>query len=148
MSKIVYYLYLLARILNKIHIPVLPQIIQFLIRIVFGCYIPYTAKIGKNTIFAYGGIGIVIHTRCVIGENCVIGSGVTLGGTNHKYEVPQVGNNVYIGSGAKIIGPVKIGNNVVIGANAVVTKDIPDNTLAVGIPARIIKENINIKNYI
>jgi len=148
MSEIVYYLYLLARILNKIHIPILPKIIQFLIRIIFGCYVPYSAKIGKNTVIAYGGIGVVIHARCVIGENCVIGPGVTLGGTSHKYEVPELGNNVSIGSGAKIIGPVKIGNNVVIGANAVVINDVPSNSLVVGIPAKIIKENININDYI
>lgn len=148
MTKIVYYLYFIAKILSKFHIPLLPKIIQIFIRIFFGCYIPYRANIGKNTILGYGGIGIVIHDRCVIGENCVINSGVTIGGTSHKYEVPIIGNNVLIGSGAKIIGAVVIGNNVVIGANAVVTKDIPDNCLAVGIPAKIIKENINIKDYI
>lgn len=148
MSKIVYYLYLLARTLNKVHIPILPKIIQILIRLVFGCYIPYTAQIGKNTVLGYGGLGIVIHARCIIGENCVIGPNVTMGGTSHKYEVPKVGNNVLIGAGAKLIGPIEIGNNVVIGANAVVTKNISDNTLVTGIPAKIVKENINIKDYI
>jgi len=148
MSKIVYYLYLLSRTLFKIHIPILPKIIQILIRFVFGCYIPYTAQIGKKTVLGYGGLGIVIHARCVIGENCVIGTGVTIGGTSHKYEVPHIGNNVLIGSGAKILGPIIIGNNVVIGANAVVTKDISDNILVAGIPAKILKENINIKDYI
>jgi serine O-acetyltransferase len=147
MSKIVYYLYALASTLSKANIPFLPKIIQIIIRLVFGCYIPYTAQIGKNTVLGYGGLGIVIHARCVIGENCVIGPGVTLGGTSHKYEVPKLGNNVLVGPGAKVLGPVKVGNNVVIGANAVVTKDIADNTLVGGIPAKIIKENIDIKDY-
>lgn len=147
MSKVVYFLYYLARTLYKIKIPFLPKIIQVLIRIFFGCYIPYTAEIGKDTIFAYGGIGVVIHARSIIGKNCTIGSCVTIGGTNHIYEVPVIGDNVYIGTGAKIIGAVKIGNNAAIAANAVVTKDVPDNTLVAGIPARILKENINIKDY-
>lgn len=148
MSKIVYFLYSLARILSKLHIPFLPKLIQVLIRIMFSCNLPYSAQIGKNTELAYGGIGIVIHARCVVGENCVIGPGVILGGTTKKWEVPKVGNNVYIGAGAKILGPVTIGNNVVIGANAVVLKNIPDNSLVTGVPAKIIKENININDYI
>lgn len=148
MSKIVYYLYFLARALSKINIPILPKIIQVLTRLVFGCYIPYTAQIGKNTVLGYGGLGIVIHARCVIGENCVIGPGVTLGGTSHNYEVPKLGNNVLVGAGAKLLGPINIGNNVVIGANAVVTKDILDNTLVAGVPARVLKEDININDYI
>jgi len=148
MSKIVYYLYLVARTLFEIHVPVLPKLIQLLIRLMFGCSIPYTAKIGKNTVLGYGGLGIVIHARCVIGENCVIGPGVTLGGTSHRYEVPILGANVLVGTGAKILGPVNIGNNVVIGANAVVNKNVPDNSLVGGVPAKIIKENINIEDYI
>ena len=85
---------------------------------------------------------------CVIGENCIINSGVVLGGTSHKYEVPKLGDNVLVGAGAKILGSITIGNNVVIGANAVVLKDVSDNTLVAGIPAKVIKENINIKDYI
>ena len=130
------------------HIPLVPSLIKWFIRITFACNLPYSCKIGKNTILGYGGLGIVIHPRCVIGENCLISQGVTLGGTSHKYDVPKVGDNVLIGAGAKILGPVTIGDNVVIGANAVVTKDISDNCLAVGIPAKVIKENINIKEYL
>lgn len=148
MHKIVYLLYKISRGLYLAHIPLLPQLIKWTIRIVFSCNIPYTCKIGKGTILGYGALGIVIHSRVVIGENCFIFQHVTLGGTTHKYEVPQVGNNVMIGAGAKVLGPVKIGNDVVIGANSVVIHDIPDNCLAVGIPAKVIKENININDYI
>lgn len=144
----VYNWYRFSRMLYLWGIPVLPVLFKYLIRLVFGCHIPFTADIGKGTVIGYGGIGIVIHDRCIIGENCVIGSCTTLGGTNHKYNVPELGNNVLVGTGAKIIGPVKIGNNVVIGANAVVVTDVPDNTVVTGVPARVIKENINIRDYI
>ncbi|EKE04301.1 MAG: serine acetyltransferase [uncultured bacterium] len=143
----VYNWYKLSRMLYLYNIPVFPKVIKYLIRLIFGCYIPYTAEIGNETLFGYGGIGVVVHDRSVIGKNCVISQGVTLGGTSHKYEVPRLGNNVLVGAGAKIIGPITIGDNAVIGANAVVTKNIPPNTLAVGIPARVIKENIDIRDY-
>ena len=122
--------------------------IKMLIRVIFGAHIPYQAKIGKGTILGDEGFCIAIHPRAVIGENCTIMAQVLIGGTSHKYEVAQIGNNVVIGAGAKIIGPVIIGDNCVVGANSVVVKDIPPNCLAVGIPARIIKEHIDIKDYI
>jgi serine O-acetyltransferase len=92
-------------------------------------------------------IGIVINGKSVIGNNCTIMQQVTLG--NDLIEInkaPVVGNNVKIGAGAKLIGSIKVGNNVIIGANAVVTKDIPDNCIVAGVPAKIIRrldETIN-----
>jgi serine O-acetyltransferase len=117
-------------------------------RFVFNCYIPSSATIGKNISFGYGGLGIVIHDRCRIGDNCHIDQNVTLGGTSKKIEVPVLGNDVYVGAGAKIIGPVKIGNNVVIGANSVVVKDIPSNSLVVGVPGKVIKTGIKKADYV
>ncbi len=74
-----------------------------------------------------------------MGQNCLIFQGVTIGvGTSG---IPRIGNNVILSSGAKIIGGITIGNNVTIGANAVVTKDVPDNSIAVGIPAKVIAVN-------
>ena len=90
--------------------------------------------------FRLSGIGVVIHKRCIIGSNCHISQNVTLGGTSGIYEVPVLGDNVSVGAGANIIGPVHVGNNVVIGAGAVVLKDVPDNCIAVGVPARIIEK--------
>lgn len=148
MSKIVYLLYKISRWLYLAHIPLLPGLIKGFIRITFACNLPYTVQIGEGTTLGYGGLGVVIHPRCVIGENCLIAQQVTLGGTSHKYEVPIVGDNVLIGAGAKVLGAIKIGNDVVIGANAVVLNDIPDNCMVAGVPAKIIKENINIKDYI
>jgi serine O-acetyltransferase len=86
---------------------------------------------------------IVIGAFCVIGDNVTIESGVTIGRdfdiTNSSNGYPHIGDNVYIGTGAKLIGPVNVGDNSVIGANAVVTKDIPANSVAVGIPAKVIR---------
>ena len=147
MSQIVYALYLIARFLHKMHIPILPKVIQVFIRIIFGCKVPYTAKIGKNTVLGNGGLGLTIHARSVIGENCRIGPCVSIVGSKKHADVPKIGNNVWIGTGARIVGPVVVGNNVMIGANAVVNKDVPDNTLVAGVPAKIIKENIDIKDY-
>lgn len=82
----------------------------------------------------------MISAGADIGENCNISQGVTIGVVNRgpKAGAPSIGDRVYIGPGAKIIGNIKIGNDVAIGANAVVTKDIPDNAVAVGVPAKVI----------
>ena len=71
----------------------------------------------------------------------MIGTQVTVGGKSGHFEVPVIGDNVYLATGAKILGPIKIGNNVTVGANAVVIKDVPDNCVVAGIPAKIIKKN-------
>lgn len=134
--------------LHNLKVPYIPRLITLLVRLIFGCYIPHTAKIGAGTILGYGGIGIVIHSRAIIGDNCLLNSGVTIGGTSKKMDVPILGNRVYVGTGAKILGDVKVGDNVVIGANAVITKDIPSNCLVVGIPGQIAKKNIDINDYV
>lgn len=105
------------------------------ISIIFGVSIPRNCTIGRGLII-YHYSGIVINASVVIGENCVIRQGVTIGNKNFENDVPVLGDNVDIGAGAVIIGKIKIGNNVKIGANAVVLKDVPDNHIAVGNPAR------------
>jgi serine acetyltransferase len=106
-----------------------------ILNIIFGVSIPRNCKIGRGLII-YHYSGIVINGSVVIGENCVIRQGVTIGNKNFENDVPVLGNNVDIGAGAVIIGKIKIGNNVKIGANAVVLKDVPDSHIAVGNPAR------------
>jgi len=76
--KNLYNLYKFANNLGKLHIPILPQVITYLMRIIFGCYIPHTCKIGEGTKFGYGGLCVVIHGRSEIGKNCLISQGVTL----------------------------------------------------------------------
>ena len=122
--------------------------LTYLIRLVFGCYLPYGLKLGKDFTVGYGGIGIVIHERTIIGDGVHIDQNVTIGGTSKKYGVPVLGNNVYVGAGAVILGPVKIGNEVVIGANAVVVKDVKEGSVVGGVPARVIKTNIKRTDYL
>lgn len=129
-------------------LPLLPKMITLLIRLIFGCYLPYKVKVGKNFVVGYGGMGIVVHERTEIGDNVHIDQNVTIGGTSKKFEVPKLGNNIYIGAGAAILGPITIGNDVVIGANAVVVKDVPDNSLVAGVPARVLKSGIKKEDYV
>jgi serine O-acetyltransferase len=117
------------------------RLIKRFIHFRFSSVVPYTAEIGEGTRFGYGGIGVVIHSKAKIGKNCVIGQNVTIG---TRGGTPIIGDNVFISPGAKCIGG-KIGNNVIIGANAVVTKDIPDNCVVAGVPAKII--GTDIKKY-
>lgn len=95
------------------------------------------AEIGKF-LFIDHGMGVVIGETAVIGDYCTIYHGVTLGGTGKEKDVkrhPTVGDHVIIGAGAKILGPITIGNNSKIGAGAVVLKDVPENSTAIGVPA-------------
>lgn len=106
-----------------------------------GISIPFETTIGSGFYIGHFG-GIVVNEGCVIGKNCNISHGVTLGVANrgrHK-GCPVLGDNVYIAPGAKIVGAVRIGNDVAIGANCVVTSDVPDHSVVVGIPGRVISE--------
>ena len=95
------------------------------------------AKIGRK-LFIDHGMGIVIGETTTIGDNCTIYHNVTLGGTGKECckRHPDIGNNVIIGCGAKVLGPIKIGDNVKIGANAVVLGNVESNKTIVGIPAK------------
>jgi len=107
--------------------------------IFFGIYIGPNAVIGRGFVIEHFGC-IIIHSETRIGNDCRIRQGVTIGNKSADLPnaVPQLGNNVDVGAGAKILGPVTIGDGAVIGANAVVVKDVPAGATAVGIPARIL----------
>lgn len=100
------------------------------------------AKIGRR-IFIDHGTGVVIGETTIIGDDCTIYQGATLGGTgkDHGKRHPTIGNNVMIGAGAKVLGPMKIGDNSNVAAGAVVLSEIPPNSTAVGVPARIVKQD-------
>ncbi len=107
-----------------------------------GIEIHPAATIGKR-FFIDHGTGVVIGETTEIGDDCTIYQGVTLGGTGKDTgkRHPTLGNNVMVGAGAKVLGPIKIGNNVRIAAGAVVLTDIPDNCTAVGIPAKVVRRD-------
>ena len=123
------------------------RIISQTIRFFTGIEIHPGAKIGKN-LFIDHGMGVVIGETSKIGDNVTIYHAVTLGGSSpsidserqrHEKRHPTIGNDVVIGSGAQIIGPVNVGNGARIAANAVVVKDVPENATMVGIPAKAVK---------
>lgn len=100
------------------------------------------AKIGKG-VFIDHGSGVVIGETAVVGNNCTLYQGVTLGGTGKDVgkRHPTLGDNVMVGAGAKVLGPFEVGSNSKIAANAVVLEPIPENSTAVGIPARIVRRD-------
>ena len=98
------------------------------------------ATIGRRLVIDHG-MGIVIGETAEIGDDCLIYHGVTLGGTGKDVgkRHPTIGNNVLIGTGAKVLGPIKVGDNSRIAANSVMLKEIPEDSTAVGIPARVVR---------
>ena len=116
------------------------RLISQLAKFLTGIEIHPGATIGKG-LFIDHGTGVVIGETAEIGDNCTIYQGVTLGGTGKDVgkRHPTLGNNVMVGAGAKVLGPFKIGDNAKIASNAVVLEEIPADSTAVGIPARVIK---------
>lgn len=121
-------------------IPIIPRLCEVLNYILFKSIVPLSAEIGEGSFCSHRGIAVVLHRQCKVGKNTVIGTCVTLGGRDERNPGgPTVGSNVYVGTGAKILGPVKIGDGAQIGANAVVLEDVPEGCTAVGVPAKIIR---------
>ena len=117
------------------------KLLYKLVQILTGIELPCEVNLGRNFVIDHFG-GIVISGYAQFGDDCRIRNGVVVGLKNvHEPIAPVIGNNVDIGAGAKLLGNIRIGNNVVIGANAVVLTDVPDDSLAVGVPAKIIPRN-------
>lgn len=108
----------------------------------FNAVLPAEVAIGKSTKYGHGGVGVVLNPGVIIGDHVSVGQGVTIGGRSRKSGLPVIEDDVYIGSGAKILRDVTIGRHSVIGANAVVLQSVPPRSVAVGIPARIVRTNI------
>ena len=128
--------------LNNGHVRDVPRMMDYLIHILFACWLPHSARVGQRVVLGYGSLGIVIHGEAQIGDDIHIDQCVTIGGNATERGVPTIGSGVYIGAGARILGPVVIGHNTVIGASAVVVTDIPSHCVAVGVPAHVIRSGI------
>lgn len=128
-------------------VPVLPRMLEGFIFLMCNCVLPASASIGAHTKFAYRGLGTVVHARAVVGRNVMIGPGVVIGGKSGHYDVPVIEDDCFIGAGAKILGPIVVGAGSVVGANAVVVRDVPERCLVAGVPARVIRRDIQVRDY-
>jgi len=129
-----------AHFLYKNHLFFGARLVSQLSRFFTGIEIHPGARIGRRFVMDHG-MGIVIGETCEIGNDVLLYQGVTLGGSGKEKNKrhPTLGNDVLVGSGAKILGSFRVGNNARIAANAVVLQEIPDDATAVGIPARVVK---------
>ena len=133
--------YRIGRALKRARVPILPRVCEGLIFLLFNSTIPLAAEIGRGSRCAHRGVAVILHPRARVGERCVIRAQVVIGGArpgDGPDDVPTIGNDVAIGVGAKLLGPIRIGDGAVIGANAVVLNDVPPGALAAGVPARVI----------
>jgi serine O-acetyltransferase len=132
-------LYRIAHFFWTIGMPFIPRYISEIARNLTGIEIHPGAEIGSDFFIDHGG-GVVIGETSKIGNNVTLYQGVVLGGTTDKptKRHPTLGDNIVVGSGAKLLGAIKIGDNVKIGANSVVIEDVPPNSVVVGIPGKII----------
>lgn len=129
--------------LYRMKIPVLPRFMSHIVRLLTGIEIHPAARIGPG-FFIDHGMGVVIGETAEIGEDCLLYQGVTLGGTGKERgkRHPTLGDHVVVGAGAKVLGAITIGSYVKIGANAVVLKSVPDYSIVVGVPGRVIKKKV------
>lgn len=132
----------IAHFFFKIHLKFIARLISQIARFFTGIEIHPGAVIGKGLLIDHG-MGVVIGETTVIGDNCTIYQGVTLGGTGKEKgkRHPTLGNNVMVGSGAKILGPFTVGDNSKIAAGAVVLSEVPPDSTCVGVPARIVRQD-------
>lgn len=132
--------YRAAHWLHLHHCRFLARLLSQLAKFFTGIEIHPGAKIGRRLVIDHG-TGIVIGETAELGDDCLLYQGVTLGGTGKDVgkRHPTLGNNVMVGSGAKILGPFRVGDNARIAANSVVLREVPDNATVVGVPGRVVK---------
>lgn len=132
--------YRVAHWLHLRHFRFTARCISQLTKFFTGIEIHPGATIGRRLVIDHG-TGIVIGETAEIGDDCLLYQGVTLGGTGKDVgkRHPTLGNNVMVGSGAKVLGPFKVGDNARIAANSVVLREVPDNATVVGVPGRVVR---------
>jgi serine O-acetyltransferase len=142
-------------VLTEVQIPFVGKLLRLIgllwhksIEITTGIDLPKHSKIGKGLYVGHFG-GIIVSPFVEIGEYCNLSHDVTIGmgGRGEKSGAPKIGNRVFIGPGARIFGAIQIGDDVAIGANSVVTKDVPDRAVVMGIPAQVVNFNGS-KDYV
>lgn len=129
----------LAHWLHRHHVPLLPKVLTLFNRVVFAAQVPAETRIGRGVRLNYSGLGTILHPRVVIGDRVEISAGVVVGGRSEIWEVPVIEDDVVIGVGAKVLGPIRVGRGAVIGANAVVLVDVPPGAVVGGVPARVLR---------
>jgi serine O-acetyltransferase len=132
-------LYRIGNWFHRHHVPFAAVLFKALIRLIFNCAVDPRTQIGEGTFFAYGGIAVVVHKNAIIGNNVTISQSVTIGGRSGHKTLPVIGNDVYIGAGAVVLGNIKVGDNAIIGAGAVVIKDVASDEVCAGVPAKPIQ---------
>ncbi len=140
-------LYRVGNWCHRHRVPLLPRLAKGVIFVVFSAVVPSQTAIGRDTHLSYGGLGTVLHPRAVIGDGVLVGPNVTIGGRSGHTEVPVIGDHVFIGAGARILGPVHVGDGAVIGANAVVVRDVEPRSAVGGVPAKVIKTDIDVNDF-
>jgi len=147
MSRAVVLLHRIAHALHGWGVPVLPLVVALVNRLVFGCWIGPGARLGARVSLGYGGLGVVVHGRAVVGDDVRVGPGVVIGGRSKEWGVPVIGDRCVISTGAKVLGKVTLGDEVVVGANAVVIADVDARCVVAGVPARVVRREIEIGKY-
>ena len=143
---------IMHRIAHKLDywkIPLIPRIISNISRFFTGIEIHPKARIGRR-FFIDHGMGVVIGATTIIGDDVLLYQGVTLGGTGNEHgkRHPTLGDNIVVGSGAKVLGNIEIGSNSRIGAGSVVVDSVPENSTVVGIPGRIVRQKLLIQGQL
>lgn len=130
----------IQRLAHKMYlkrIPLLPSLLTRWIHFRYNSDVQSITEIGGGTKLGHGGIGVVIHGKAKIGRNCILAQNVSIAGKDGG--TPKIKDWVYVGHASIVMGDVVIGNNVSIGALSLVNKDVPDNAIVAGIPAKIIR---------
>jgi serine O-acetyltransferase len=131
-------------------IPLVPRLVHYVIFTFYNSYVPAAAEIGPGTLLLCGGMGVVVHPGTRIGRNVMIGTQVTFGGRGGQGRtgLPVVEDNVRIGAGTRILGPIRVGEGALIGPNSVVIDDVPARSIVAGIPAKVLRLDIDPKDYL